>query len=303
VQSSRPSAGNFVRILFADDSRLIRFAGKRFLGQHFDVVLAADGREAWNHVARDRSIGAIVTDLNMPDMDGVELIRRVRGSAHHRLRNLPILVVTGIDEISGRRRAMDAGATEVVPKPFSGSDLIMPLQHHLRAVSELERSASPLPNVERAAHGLINRLEQALAYHSRHGLEFSLLHVRLDNHARIVRDYGGNWAESVMRYLEKSLARVVRVEDSVGRTGESTFGLILTSTPAASAARLAERLRSRFANAMVRFPSRSLELALSISVQGVPSRWTQSAASLLHAGRPGLRSPSNVTCPAQRQSD
>lgn len=302
MQSSRPSAGTNVRILFADDSKLIRFAGKRFLDQSFDVVLATDGREAWQQLAQDRTIGAIVTDLNMPHMDGVELIRRVRGAADTRLRGLPILVVTGVDETASRWRALDAGATEIVPKPFSSSDLITPLRHYLRAAGEPERSAGPLPNVEQTPGGLINRLEQALAFHSRHALEFSLLHVRLDNHLRIARDCGGNWAESVMRHLERSLARAVRLEDTVGRSDQSTFSVVLTNTPVAGARRLAERLRARLAHATVRFPGRSLRLVLSISVQDAWSGQAQSAAGMLHTGLLDLGMPANVTRLAHRHS-
>ncbi len=283
------------RVLLVDDSKLIRFAGKRFLDPNYEVILAADGLEAWQRLEHDREIGALVTDLNMPRMDGFELIGRVRGSIDERLRRLPIVVVTDIDEVAGRRRAIDMGADEVVPKPFSGSDLLTPLRHYLSATEPTYRCAGPLPNVERTTDGLINRLEQILSFHSRHGLEFSLLHARLDNHDRILGRHGPNWAESVMRHLERTLAREIRIEDSVGRSAESTFTVILMGTPLPGAKRLCERLRGHFACASVRFPGRSLDLFVSLSLQRVGPGQDQSAAGLLQAGLQRLEMPANVS--------
>lgn len=302
MQMSRPSTSENARILFADDSRLIRFAGKRFLDSAFEVTLAADGLEAWRCLERDGFFGALVTDLNMPQMDGFELIGRVRGSTDLRLRRLPIVVVTDIDEVNGRRRALDMGADEVVPKPFSGNDLLTPLRHYLSCADPARRVAGPLPNVESCSEGLANRLEQVLSFHARHGLEFTLLHARLNNHAAILQRHGLNWGESVMRHLERTLAREIRLEDSVGRSGESTFSVILMSTPLSGAKLLRERMRGHLARASVRFPGRSLDLCVSLSLQRVAPGQDQSAASLLKAGLQRLEMPANVSCLPRRQS-
>jgi len=286
------------RILFVDDSRLIRFAGQRFLREHFDVVLAENGRQAWDFLMRDHSIKFVITDLMMPELDGVELIRRIRQSEYSRIRALPVLVVTSVEEKAGRRRALDAGATDLVPKPFSGSDLIEPVRDFLRR-RELQQAGgarpSGLPNIEPTRTSFINRLEQVSSFHDRHGLEFSLLHVRLDDYDRVASRFGLNWAESMMRHLERALAREVRTEDTIGRSDDAVFSMILMATPASGAKRLRARLREHLARNPARFPGRSMNLQLSFSIQHPDSAGSRSADVMLQAGLARLDEPANVT--------
>lgn len=285
------------RILFVDDSRLIRFAAQRFLREHFDVVLAEDGRQAWACLRQDPAIAFVITDLMMPEMDGIELIRRVRGSGHDRIRALPVLVVTSVEEKAGRRRALDAGATELVPKPFSGSDLVEPVRDYLRRRQQVNGRVkwSGMPNIEPARTTFVNRLEQVSSFHDRRGLEFSVLHVRLDDYDRIASRFGLNWAESMMRHLEHALAREVRTEDTIGRSDDAVFSVILMATPAAGAKRLRARLREHLARSPARFPGRSMDLKLSFSVQCPEIDALYSAEATLQAGLARLEEPANVT--------
>ena len=298
MHDSAMNHGTAPRILFVDDSRLIRFAGQRFLREHFDVVLAEDGCRAWELLMRDSSIQFVITDLMMPELDGVELIRRIRQSQYERIRALPVLVVTSVEEKAGRRRALDAGATELVPKPFSGSDLIEPVRGFLRR-RELQEAggarSSGLPNIEPSRTSFVNRLEQVSSFHDRHGLEFSLLHARLDNYDRIATSFGLNWAESMMRHLERALAREVRTEDTIGRSDDAVFSMILMATPAAGAKQLRTRLRGHLARNPARFPGRSINLQLSFSIQCPGSAGTHSADAILRAGLARLDEPANVT--------
>src|SRR6056297_378850 len=219
-----------VRILFVDDSRLMRFAGKRFLSEHFDVVLAEDGQQAWRILQKDDSIEVVITDLMMPEVDGIELIRRIREAEHSRIRALPVLVVTSVEEKAGRRRALDVGANDLVPKPFSGADLIEPVQGYLKRLvvqADKRLQTAGLANIVSTRDELTHRLEQISSFHDRHALEFSILHVKLDDYDKVASRYGLNWAESMMRHLERVLAREVRVEDTIGRSDDSVFSMIL----------------------------------------------------------------------------
>ena len=290
-ESSRP------RILFVDDSRLIRFAAHRFLREYFDVVLANDGRQAWACLRNDPRIAFVITDLMMPKIDGVELIRRVRQSEHERIRALPVLVVTSVEEKAGRRRALDAGATKLVPKPFSGSDLIEPVRDYLRRRQPHGGRAhsTGMPNIEPSRTTFINRLEQITSFHDRHGLELSIVHVRLNDYDHIASRFGLNWAESMMRHLERALAREVRTEDTLGRSDDAVFSMILMATPATGAKRLRARLREHLARNPARFPGRSMDLHLSFSIQCPETTDLHSADATLQAGLARLDEPANVT--------
>jgi len=286
------------RILFVDDSRLIRFAAHRFLREHFDVVLGDDGRQAWETLQHDPAICFVITDLLMPKVDGLALIRKIRRSQNEHIRALPILVVTSVEEKAGRRRALDAGATALVPKPFSGSDLIEPVRDFLRRREKQQAglSHSPgMPNIEPNRTTFVNRLQQVSSFHERHGLEFSILHVRLDDYDRIASRLGLNWSESMMRHLERGLAREIRTEDTMGRSDDAVFSIILMATPATGARRLRARLRRHLARNPARFPGRSMTLHLSFSVQCPSITGLDSADNILQTGLARLDEPANVT--------
>jgi len=290
--------GASARVLFVDDSRLMRFAAKRFLCQHFDVVAAQDGQQAWKLLQQDDSIKVVITDLMMPEVDGIELIRRIREAEHGRIRALPVLVVTSVEEKAGRRRALDVGANDLVPKPFSGSDLVEPVQAYLNlSVARPGSRSQPicLANIESTRNGLVHRLEQISSFHDRHGLEFSILHAQLDDYHAIASRHGLNWAESMMRHLERVLAREVRVEDTVGRSDDAVYSMILMATPAVGAKQLRARLREHLARNPACFPGRTMALNVSFSIQCPGAREGHSADATLKAGLARLAEPANVT--------
>lgn len=293
------------RVLFVDDSRLMRFAGQRFLGSDFDVVTAENGRQAWERILADDSIRVVFTDLVMPDMDGHELIRRARASRDARIRQLPILVITGTDEDAERKRALHGGATDLIPKPFSNSDLTEPARLHTRAIPAPpvpNGREAILPNVEGKRRQCVGRIDQALSFHRRHGLELALIHVRLDNHDRITAEHGPAWADSMLRHVGRTLAREVRKEDTVCRSGDNIFTIVLMATHAPGARVLCDRLRGNFGDTTVRFPGRSLEMAVSFSVQALGSQLDIPAGAILEKGLARLAEPANVTRLSDRRA-
>jgi chemotaxis protein histidine kinase CheA/CheY-like chemotaxis protein len=117
VHSARPSrALGPRRVLVVDDSRSIREAASLILLQGgYAVEAVPDGWDAWE-LLQDRPFDVLVTDVEMPRLDGHELIARVRGSAE--LAALPIVVVSSRTADPMRIRLIDAGADGFVPKPL-----------------------------------------------------------------------------------------------------------------------------------------------------------------------------------------
>lgn len=102
------------RVLVADDSRLAREAAGRLLsGSGYQAVLAEDGWDAWELLG-ERRFDAVVTALEMPRLDGFELIERIRREPT--LRGLPIVVLSSRTSRAARDRAISAGANVFLPK-------------------------------------------------------------------------------------------------------------------------------------------------------------------------------------------
>ncbi len=102
------------RILVVDDSRLGREAASRVLsGAGYQIIVAEDGFEAWELLG-ERRFDAVVTDLEMPRMDGFDLVARIRREPT--LRHLPVVVLSSRTGRATRERATAAGADAVLPK-------------------------------------------------------------------------------------------------------------------------------------------------------------------------------------------
>jgi len=103
--------------LVVDDSITIRKLVSRSLQQAgFEVLEAANGRDGLNALA-DRVANVIITDYNMPVMDGIEFMRGVRETANHRF--TPVIFLTTEVEASKKEEARAAGATAWIVKPFT----------------------------------------------------------------------------------------------------------------------------------------------------------------------------------------
>ena len=117
-----------VRILVVDDDRAVRESLRRSLAFNgYSVDLAQDGLEALDLIATDRP-DALVLDVMMPRLDGLEVCRRLRSTGD----DLPILVLTARDSVSERVAGLDAGADDYLPKPFALEELLARMRALLR---------------------------------------------------------------------------------------------------------------------------------------------------------------------------
>jgi two-component system response regulator MprA len=117
-----------VRILIADDDRAVRDALRRALALGgYDVAMAEGGQQALDAVA-DAAPDAIVLDIGMPDVDGLEVCRRLRRAGDR----VPILMLTARDAVADRIEGLDAGADDYLVKPFDVGELKARLRALLR---------------------------------------------------------------------------------------------------------------------------------------------------------------------------
>lgn len=109
-------------LVVEDDPQLVRALKINLQARKFDVEEASDGGSALR-LAAARKPDVIVLDLGLPDMDGVEVIKGVRGWSR-----VPILVLSARHTSAEKIRALDAGADDYVTKPFSMDELLARLR-------------------------------------------------------------------------------------------------------------------------------------------------------------------------------
>ncbi len=244
-----------VRVLVADDSRVIRKAISKILSNEFDLVEAEDGEAAWEHLLRDDSIQVLVSDIEMPKLDGYSLICRVRATEVERVRNVPIIVITGADDELTRERAFACGATDFIIKPIDGVQLLARTRAHAKldqTTRQLEETSTaleeqtavdPLTQLHSRRY-FVQRGVQDLAYAKRHNSELSFIRVDIDNFRSIYKKHGDQASDQILIWLAKILTTVSRTEDTVARIGGGEFAILAPSSGRMEAAILCERLRT-----------------------------------------------------------
>jgi len=120
-------------VLVVDDSISVRELERQLLlGRGFEVEVAVDGMDAWTRV-REEPFDLLITDVDMPRMDGIELTRSIKQEP--RLRAMPVVIVSYRDRPEDRRRGLDARADRYLTKAdFHG-------ENFLKAVHELVGNA------------------------------------------------------------------------------------------------------------------------------------------------------------------
>ena len=236
------------RILVVDDSKLMRKAVHKMLGDEFDVVTADDGDQAWQQLGDDPSIQVVFTDLNMPNVDGYDLLQRVRGSDDALLASMPVIVVTGAEnDEAARMRALDMGATDFISKPFTTVVLLARARahaHNQRVTRRLHAQASvdALTGLANLG-GFVERLQQDIAYARRHQKDLSVVRLEIVDFRRLFLYRGRKVADALVLQVARLLRAGIRREDTGGRVGLGGFALSLPASDAPGIEAVIARLR------------------------------------------------------------
>lgn len=120
TRSGATAEGVRKRVLVVDDSLTVRELERKLLSTHgYEVTTAVDGIDGWKTL-RENKFDLIITDVDMPRMDGIELVEKIR--SHTQLRDLPVMIVSYKDRPEDRQRGLEAGADYYLAKSSFHSD-------------------------------------------------------------------------------------------------------------------------------------------------------------------------------------
>jgi CheY-like chemotaxis protein len=143
-------------VLIVDDSRVVRRTIMNTLGSAFNVIEAGDGAAGWRMLRQNSRIDVVISDIQMPELDGYGLICKVRAVEDPALREIPIIVITSAEDDITRERAYACGANDFILKPFHAEQLVACVREQ---IAEYRKTAKPLTTSAPAAVALRPKAE------------------------------------------------------------------------------------------------------------------------------------------------
>jgi diguanylate cyclase (GGDEF)-like protein len=265
-----------MRILIAEDDLTSRamLAAVLRKGGH-EIVEASNGAEAWQVLQQPDAPKIAIIDWIMPEMDGMDLICRVRSLPTDRPPYLIMLTSKGekADIIAG----LDAGANDYLRKPFDAGELRARVNVGFRMV-EMQtaliesREALAFQATHDPLTGMYNRraildhLHRQLAHAHRHGEVLAVGICDIDHFKKVNDTYGHQTGDDVLCGLTTMLKASLRVEDTIGRMGGEEFLVVATIKEEHDVLPLFSRIRTHVAETPLATRSGALSITLSVGV-------------------------------------
>lgn len=234
-------------ILVVDDSKVIRIAARKMLGDDYVTVEAVNGVDGWEQIQSNESISVVFTDMQMPEMDGIALLSKVRASDDERISSLPVIIITGHeDSEDAKKKVFDSGATDFVTKPFESIDLLSRAKSYARLnrkVAELEKQTAhdKLTGLLNAA-GFEEQGQKVYAFAQRHKSNMSVAMLEIANFQQVFLTAGKTATQKIIQAVCKRLTSTLRTEDITARTGVARIALILPEASITDAREVVERM-------------------------------------------------------------
>lgn len=288
------------RLLVVDDSRIVRATIRKHLADDYDIVEASDGEAGWRHVQADAHIALLISDISMPELDGLGLLRRLRENGTPRIRQLPAIIISGEEDEATKRQCVEAGANDFITKSTDRAEMQARVKANLDLSAtrrELDESrtrqaqTATTDDVTGAAtsHLLTLQLEQALAFAQRHSSEVTLVLIEIDHFQPLAERLGERLASQMLNLLAKLLSAKLRREDTFARLDGALFAIVSPGSSLGSVRMLAERLRQAVSQARINFRGEQLQVTGSFSLANSLCDKSTSAEALLAAALNRLR--------------
>ena len=288
-----------MQILVVEDSPVYRHLLASYLQEWgFPFTIAKDGPEAWTLLQRPDCPRLVLLDWVLPDIDGVELCRRIRLAGAGKSYSYVILL-TGKDSKKDMLEAMQAGADDYLVKPFDQLELKARLLVGKRIISLHEELVSARESMRYAAThdsltGLLNRGE-ALDFLSREserakrtGKPLSVILADVDHFKQVNDTLGHLYGDEALKEIASRLRSKLRVYDGVGRYGGEEFLMIIADCDLMTALIKADDLRAWVGSQPIVSSRASRNITVSMGVAVSTDHPASDICSLLNQADRGL---------------
>lgn len=280
-------------VILVDDSVIVqRLLAARLKSESIELVCFTSGEEAIQY-ALEHSPALFLLDIEMPDIDGYEMLRRIRNESS--LREVPIIMLSGLSNADDKVAAFDLGANDYMTKPFEVAELRARVRAALRLHSLLQMLAQRahmdgLTGLWSRAHFDEQWVSETARVRRKPG-PLSLALLDLDHFKSINDTYGHPAGDEVLSSFAKLTARTIRRGDVACRYGGEEFAIIMPGTTPTEASVLCDRIRKSVESMRwPRHPERGITVSIGIAGTAGPvilsgQEWLGCADQQLYAAK------------------
>ncbi len=272
-------------VLVADDDPFnLRLLAELCEAAGYDVVACANGKEVLDAVAKERP-DLVLLDVEMPELDGFEVMEALK--ANDDLASIPVILVTGAEEIEARERGLALGADDYVTKPYRVFEIQQRIRNALRvSFAESRAAANKEDTVDPLTHaGASQQMRVTLEYEytraARYDHPLTCVVVRIGNYEKIVQTSGREAGEGALVQLAGGLRQAIRAIDHLFRSDLDEFTILLPETPGEGAGVVLDRIRAQAADRTLFGAALDPEPILEIGKSTRPADEVESGGALL----------------------
>ena len=232
-----------LKILMVDDEAdILKVVRKRLEREGYEVLVASGGKQAL--ILLEKEIpDLILLDITMPDMDGIEVCRKIKEQKF--ISHIPVIFFTACGSVDDKIRGLDKGVHDYITKPIEHRELLA----RIKAVLKVSEHYNEISFKDELT-GLYNYnfferyFEYTFNLAKRYGRMFSLVIIDIDDFKNINDNYGHLCGNFVLKDISEKLRDVFRKVDIIVRYGGDEFAVVLPETNSEQASNVLARLRN-----------------------------------------------------------
>ncbi len=256
-----------MKLLIAEDDATMRLALEELVRSldFDDVAIVDNGLAAWEFIESYHEPLLVISDQDMPGIDGLELCRRVSELRSQFGRKIRIIMFTGFVEET-LPEAFEAGCHDFIAKPYDPKLLKYRLQLGRKELEDdVESVRDSLTNVWNRKE-ILNRLNAELARSHREGFQISIFVIDVDHFKKINDDHGHAGGDCVLQVITQYISSHLRAYDHFGRIGGEEFLIVLPNCTAEEAIHRAEGIRKGVEEHIFDFKATAIPVTVSMGV-------------------------------------
>ena len=261
-------------ILFVDDSKTARAAASKILSKQYTVHEAINGKDAWEKIENNPDYAVVFADIQMPEMNGLQLLKHIRTSPDRRIAQKPVIMITGhYDSHAAMRAVFEMGATGFISKPFDDIDLISCACSYINLNQRLNQLEDTL-GIDRQS-GLHNASHfdsegsKALSMAMRHKLELAIAYIELKPLSEISDSHSNAVTTQVVVEVGKRIRKHLRDEEIVARIGASKFALLLPVTSCSNSKTAIKRVQKMVRSMKFAIDKNNIRVDIAVGISSI----------------------------------